>query len=217
MLFRSLHDSILGEIQRRQRVLQAAGNLANVGEYNELRNQGKVTDPLPVLFVVIDEFGELLAAKPEFVDLFVQIGRIGRSIGVHLLLASQRLEEGRLKGLESYLSYRIGLRTFSAQESRSAIGSTAAHELPPIPGSGYLKVDPEIFERFKAAYVSGPYEAAAVATIRELPPVPMPLELANTTEAWLSRKEELHRTQLEMSAVAPKTDKTSSKDRKSVV
>ena len=203
-----LHDSILGEIQRRQRVLQAAGNLANVGEYNELRNQGKVTDPLPVLFVVIDEFGELLAAKPEFVDLFVQIGRIGRSIGVHLLLASQRLEEGRLKGLESYLSYRIGLRTFSAQESRSAIGSTAAHELPPIPGSGYLKVDPEIFERFKAAYVSGPYEAAAVATIRELPPVPMPLELANTTEAWLSRKEELHRTQLEMSAVAPKTDKT---------
>jgi len=203
-----LHDSILGEIQRRQRVLQAAGNLANVGEYNELRNQGKVTDPLPVLFVVIDEFGELLAAKPEFVDLFVQIGRIGRSIGVHLLLASQRLEEGRLKGLESYLSYRIGLRTFSAQESRSAIGSTAAHELPPIPGSGYLKVDPEIFERFKAAYVSGPYEAAAGATIRELPPVPMPLELANTTEAWLSRKEELHRTQLEMSAVAPKTDKT---------
>ena len=127
---------------------------------------------------------------------------------MHLLLASQRLEEGRLKGLESYLSYRIGLRTFSAQESRSAIGSTAAHELPPIPGSGYLKVDPEIFERFKAAYVSGPYEAAAVATIRELPPVPMPLELANTTEAWLSRKEELHRTQLEMSAVAPKTDKT---------
>lgn len=206
-----LHDSILGEIQRRQRVLQAAGNLANVGEYNELRDQGKVTEPLPVLFVVIDEFGELLAAKPEFIELFVQIGRIGRSIGVHLLLASQRLEEGRLKGLESYLSYRIGLRTFSAQESRSAIGSTAAHELPPIPGSGYLKVDPDIFERFKAAYVSGPYEAAAVATTRELPPVPMPLELTNTTEAWLARKEEIYRTQLDQATALqqqPQSDRT---------
>ncbi|MDO5670446.1 MAG: type VII secretion protein EccCa [Corynebacterium sp.] len=190
-----LHDSILGEIQRRQRVLQEAGNLANVGQYQQLRAEGKVSDPLPVLFVVIDEFGELLAAKPEFIDLFVQIGRIGRSIGIHLLLASQRLEEGRLRGLESYLSYRIGLRTFSAQESRQAIGTTAAHELPPFPGSGYLKVDPDIFQRFKAAYVSGPYQSTASRTDRELPAVPMPLELANTTEAWLSRRQEAHRTE----------------------
>lgn len=184
-----LHDSILGEIQRRQRVLQQAGNLANVGEYNKLRDAGVVSEPLPVLFVVIDEFGELLAAKPEFIDLFVQIGRIGRSIGVHLLLASQRLEEGKLRGLESYLSYRIGLRTFSAQESRAAIGTTDAHDLPPIPGSGFLKVDPDIFDRFKAAYVSGPYVATESAAQRELPPVPMPLELMNTTEAWLRMKQ----------------------------
>lgn len=182
-----LHESILGEIQRRQRVLAAAGNLPNVAEYNRLRAGGReeAAAPLPVLFVVIDEFGELLAAKPEFIELFVQIGRIGRSIGVHLLLASQRLEEGRLRGLESYLSYRLGLRTFSAAESRTAIGTTDAHDLPPIPGSGLLKVDPDIFERFKAAYVSGPYEPAAMEADRDLPPVPMPLELVNTTEAWL--------------------------------
>ena len=54
------------------------------------------------------------SAKPEFIDLFVAIGRLGRSLGLHLLLASQRLEEGRLRGLESHLSYRVGLRTFSA-------------------------------------------------------------------------------------------------------
>lgn len=195
-----LHDSILGEIQRRQRVLQAAGNLPNVGEYNKLRNKGEVTDPLPHLFVVIDEFGELLAAKPEFIDLFVQIGRIGRSIGVHLMLASQRLEEGRLRGLESYLSYRLGLRTFSAQESRAAIGSPDAHELPPIPGSGLLKVDPDIFERFKAAYVSGPYVATAREADRSLPPVAMPLELLNTTEHWLQQREEEYRLEREMQA-----------------
>ncbi len=193
-----LHDSILGEIQRRQRVLQSAGSLANVGEYNKLRNDDPSMDPLPHLFVVIDEFGELLAAKPEFIDLFVQIGRIGRSIGVHLMLASQRLEEGRLRGLESYLSYRLGLRTFSAQESRSAIGTSDAHELPPIPGSGLLKVDPDIFDRFKAAYVSGPYVPMIKEADRSLPPVAMPLELLNTTEAWLHQREEDYQREIEI-------------------
>jgi S-DNA-T family DNA segregation ATPase FtsK/SpoIIIE len=44
---------------------------------------------------VVDEFGELLAARPEFLELFTAIGRIGRSLGIHLLLSSQRLDEGR--------------------------------------------------------------------------------------------------------------------------
>ncbi|TKS94577.1 hypothetical protein, partial [Streptomyces galbus] len=74
-----------------------------------------------------DEFSELLTAKPDFIETFVQIGRIGRSLGVHLLLASQRLEEGRLRGLETHLSYRIGLRTFSAAESRAALGVPDAY------------------------------------------------------------------------------------------
>ena len=89
--------------------------------------------------LVIDEFSELLTAKPDFIDMFIQIGRIGRSLGVHLLLASQRLEEGRLRGLETYLSYRVGLRTFSAAESRAALGVPDAYQLPSVPGSGYLK------------------------------------------------------------------------------
>ncbi|HYU83790.1 MAG TPA: type VII secretion protein EccCb, partial [Kribbellaceae bacterium] len=76
--------------------------------------------------------------------------------GVHLLLASQRLEEGRLRGLESHLSYRVGLRTFSASESRAVLGVPDAYELPAEPGLGYLKPDPTTMQRFKAAYVSGP-------------------------------------------------------------
>ena len=89
---------------------------------------------MPSLFVVLDEFSELLAAKPELIDLFVMIGRVGRSLGVHLLLASQRLEEGRLRGLDTQLSYRIGLRTFSPQESRIVLGVPDAYELPSQPG-----------------------------------------------------------------------------------
>ena len=111
---------------------------------------------MPSLFIVVDEFSEMLSAKPEFIDLFVAIGRLGRSLGLHLLLASQRLEEGRLRGLESHLSYRVGLRTFSAGESRSVLGVPDAYELPPVPGLGYLKPDQSTLLRFKAAYVSGP-------------------------------------------------------------
>jgi len=85
------------------------------------------------------------------------IGRLGRSLAVHLLLASQRLDDGRIHQLEGHLSYRIGLRTFSAMESRSVIGVPDAYELPSAPGNGYLRSDVATITRFKAAYVSGAY------------------------------------------------------------
>src|SRR4051812_26089649 len=148
-------DALNGELLRRQELLHAAGNYASVRDYERARLDGASLDPLPSLLVIIDEFSELLSSQPEFIDLFVMIGRLGRSLGIHLLLASQRLEEGRLRGLDSHLSYRVGLRTFSASESRSVLGVADAHQLPPVPGSGYLRVDTETLIRFKAAFVSG--------------------------------------------------------------
>jgi S-DNA-T family DNA segregation ATPase FtsK/SpoIIIE len=155
-----MRDALQGELNRRQELLHEAGNYASLRDYERAREAGLPLRPLPSLFVVCDEFSELLTARPEFIDVFVSIGRLGRSLGVHLLLASQRLEEGRLRGLESHLSYRIGLRTFSAVESRIVLGTPAAAELPPIPGSGYLKTDASTLLRFKAAYVSGPYQGS---------------------------------------------------------
>ena len=128
----------------------------SIRDYEKARAGGEDLTPLPSLFIVVDEFSEMLTAKPEFIDLFVAIGRLGRSLGLHLLLASQRLEEGRLRGLESHLSYRVGLRTFSASESRAVLGVPDAYELPAEPGLGFLKPDPTSLQRFKAAYVSGP-------------------------------------------------------------
>ena len=151
-----MQDALSGEMVRRQELLREAGNFASVRDYEKARAAGEDLAPLPSLFVVVDEFSEMLSAKPEFIDLFVAIGRLGRSLGIHLLLASQRLEEGRLRGLESHLSYRVGLRTFSAQESRAVLGVPDAYELPAVPGLGYLKPDPTTMQRFKAAYVSGP-------------------------------------------------------------
>ncbi|WP_067711760.1 type VII secretion protein EccCa [Nocardia yamanashiensis] len=156
-----MHDALEGEMNRRQELLRAAGNFANVGEYEKARAAGADLDPLPALFVVLDEFSELLAQHPDFADLFTMIGRLGRSLHVHLLLASQRLEEGRLKGLESHLSYRIGLKTFSANESRQVLGVPDAYNLPNNPGGGYLKSNSGEIVRFQSAYVSGPYLGGA--------------------------------------------------------
>ncbi|MFF4157153.1 type VII secretion protein EccCa [Streptomyces sp. NPDC001678] len=160
-----MRDSITGELQRRQELLKSAGNYANVHDYEKARVAGAALEPLASLVLVIDEFSELLTAKPDFIDMFIQIGRIGRSLGVHLLLASQRLEEGRLRGLETYLSYRVGLRTFSAAESRTALGVPDAYHLPTVPGSGYLKFGTDEMTRFKAAYVSGPYRTGGAAGV----------------------------------------------------
>lgn len=150
-------DALQGEITRRQDLLRKSGNFANVIDYEKARREGR-TDlaPLPALLIVADEFSELLAAKPEFIESFINIGRVGRSLQVHLLLASQRLEEGKLRGLDTFLSYRIGLRTFSAAESRTIIGVPDAYTLPQQPGVGILKSDTETLTQFRAAYVSGP-------------------------------------------------------------
>src|ERR1043165_9692035 len=144
-------DAIAGEMPRGQELLRAAGNFVSQRDYEKARRAGAELSPLPSLLIVCDEFSELLSAKPEFIELFVMIGRLGRSLGVHLLLASQRLEEGRLRGLDSHLSYRIGLRTFSAMESRVVLGVADAYELPQAPGAGFLRADTaDVLIRFKA-------------------------------------------------------------------
>lgn len=159
-------DALAGEINRRQEILRSAGNLQGVAEYAAARRAGADLPPLPALFVVVDEFSELLAQRPELIELLVTIGRLGRSLGLHLLLASQRLEEGRLRGLESHLSYRIALRTFSASESRAVLGVADAHQLPSAPGSAFLATGTDELVRFRAAYVSGP---GTVGTERPVP------------------------------------------------
>ena len=158
-LVERMGDALNGELVRRQELLRDAGNLPSRDAYERARAAGARLPPLPVLLVVCDEFSELLAAEPDFIDLFVQIGRVGRSLGVHLLLASQRLDEGRLRGLETHLSYRIGLRTFSALESRAVLGIPDAFELPAEPGHGYLASGAGKPIRFRAAPASVPVAA----------------------------------------------------------
>jgi DNA segregation ATPase FtsK/SpoIIIE, S-DNA-T family len=118
---------------------------------------------LPALFIVVDEFSELLSQHPDFADMFVAIGRLGRSLGMHLLLASQRLDEGRLRGLEAHLSYRVCLKTLSPSESRIVLGTPDAYQLPNTPGAGFLRCGSGELIRFQTAFVSGPLQAGGPA------------------------------------------------------
>ena len=158
-----MHAALFGEQQRRQSILRAAGNVDDIVAYRALQASDPSLPPLPHLLLIVDEFGELLANRPEFIDLFLAIGRVGRSLGMHLLLSSQRLEEGRLRGLEGHLRYRICLRTYSAQESKSVLGTADAFLLPPFPGVGYISVDTDVYERFKTALVTTPYDDGRAA------------------------------------------------------
>lgn len=172
-LVERMREALTGEMQRRQELLRAAG-VAGVSDYRQARRAAAAALPaLPALLVIVDEFSELLDQQPDFIDMFVGIARLGRSLGIHLLLASQRLEEGRLRGLESHLSYRVCLKTVSAAESRLVLGTADAYELPNTPGSGFLRTADGELRRFQTAYVSGACPA----------PLPVPSEVRLFTAA----------------------------------
>lgn len=154
-------DALAGEVHRRQQMLRRAGNAVNLNAYHTLRTRDADLPALPSLFVIVDEFAELLHQHPDFAEVFTMIGRVGRSLGMHLLLASQRLDEGRLRGLESHLSYRICLKTSTATDSRAVLGVPDAAELPTHPGAAYLRGADGRLIRFQTTYLGAPAPVAA--------------------------------------------------------
>ena len=162
-----MRAALFGEQERRQRLLRTWGNLDNIRQYQQQRLQRPEMEPMPYLMIIVDEFAELLTQRPDFLELFVAIGRVGRSLGMHMLLATQRLGEGRIQGLEGHLRYRICLRTFSAGESSAVLGTPDAFYLPAFPGIGYFKVDTTIYKQFKTALITIP--VTTTATVEAVP------------------------------------------------
>ncbi|MGB9303409.1 MAG: FtsK/SpoIIIE domain-containing protein, partial [Mycobacterium sp.] len=160
-------EVLTGELDRRQSILRqagmqvgAAGALSGVAEYEKYRERGADLPPLPTLFVVVDEFAELLQSHPDFIGLFDRICRVGRSLRVHLLLATQSLQTGgvRIDKLEPNLTYRIALRTTSSHESKAVIGTPEAQYITnKESGVGFLRVGMEDPVKFSTFYISGPY------------------------------------------------------------
>ncbi|WP_343710094.1 type VII secretion protein EccCa [Mycobacterium sp.] len=160
-------EVLTGELDRRQSILRragtqvgAAGALSGVAEYEKHRERGADLRPLPTLFVVVDEFAELLQNHPDFIGLFDRICRVGRSLRVHLLLATQSLNTGgvRIDKLEPNLTYRIALRTTSSAESKAVIGTPEAQYISnKESGVGFLRVGMEDPVKFKTVYTGGNY------------------------------------------------------------
>ncbi len=158
-LINRMHSSLFGEQQRRQSMLSQAGNLSNIRQYQAKWRKNPEMEPMPYLLIIVDEFAQLIATYEDFLTLFVKFGQVGRSLGMHMMLATQRITEGRIGSLDGHLRYRIGLRTFKPEESTSVIGRPDAYYLPPAPGAGYFKVDEDIYTAFKTALISTPYIA----------------------------------------------------------
>ncbi len=165
-------EVLSGELDRRQSILRqagiqvgAAGALSGVAEYEKHRERGAELPPLPTLFVVVDEFAELLQNHPDFINLFDRICRVGRSLRVHLLLATQSLNTGgvRIDKLEPNLTYRLALRTTSSAESKAVIGTPEAQYITnKESGVGFLRVGMEDPVKFHSVFTGVNYVPTAV-------------------------------------------------------
>lgn len=147
-----------GELNRRQELLSKWG-YPGVRQYEEARAAGKHDgEPIGALILVLDEFSQLLVLRPDMTKVMDEIARQGRSLWMHILNASQRVEAGKMAGMIAQQGFAIGLKVRSAGESRAAIGSPRAYDefKNAPPGSAFLVVDDE-HTRYRSFYVSGPF------------------------------------------------------------
>lgn len=126
-----------GEVDRRMQFITGDKNLPDIFSYRA-EQQRRAGDPewppLPDLIVIIDEFGEFLKKNPQYMALLVSIGRIGRTLGIHLMMCSQFLDKTILGDLLDQTTYRFSLAVQSESQSRNFIGSDAAGRITAVKG-----------------------------------------------------------------------------------
>ncbi|HLX41298.1 MAG TPA: FtsK/SpoIIIE domain-containing protein [Ktedonobacteraceae bacterium] len=147
--------ALKSELKRREHILSQA-NAKKIAEYQAMRaQQPSAYEPLPNLFIVIDEFAELAKEHPTFMEGLVSVVQKGRSLGVHLILATQKPTGSVNQNIWSNLKFRICLRVASLQDSRDMLGRSEAALLPStIPGRAYFQIGSEIFDLFQSARTS---------------------------------------------------------------
>ena len=136
--------SIESEVKRRQRVFSEAISKTSEGtidiySYQRLYRNGILTEPMPHLFIICDEFAELKQQRPEFLDQLVSISRIGRSLGIHLILATQRPTGIVNDQIRSNTKFRVCLKVQDKSDSSDILNRPEAAELKE-PGRFYLQV-----------------------------------------------------------------------------
>ncbi|MFC7406239.1 FtsK/SpoIIIE domain-containing protein [Georgenia alba] len=129
--------SLRAEVRRRERLLAAAGAKDLAG----YREAGPDREHLARLVVVVDEFRALAESHQDVLDALVRLATQGRSLGIHLVLATQRPGGSVGADVRANLTLRICLRVLEPAESHDVIGSAAAAELPAVPGRAVVRGD----------------------------------------------------------------------------
>ena len=143
--------SIKAELMKRQRLF-AQYNVNKIDDYIELYKAGKVTIPLPHLILIVDEFAELKSEQPEFMKELISAARIGRSLGMHLILATQKPAGVVNDQIWSNSRFKLCLKVQDKNDSNEVLKSPLAAEIRE-PGRCYLQVgNNEVFQLFQSAY-----------------------------------------------------------------
>ncbi|MGT2772531.1 type VII secretion protein EssC [Streptococcus marimammalium] len=158
--------SIKAELQKRQRIF-LENNVNHINQYMKLFKEGKVTEPLPHLLIISDEFAELKMNQPEFMDELVSTARIGRSLGVKLILATQKPSGVVNDQIWSNSKFKIALKVQDVADSREIIKTPDAAEITQV-GRAYLQVgNNEIYELFQSAWSGADYVSGGKNTIQK--------------------------------------------------
>ncbi|GLY98645.1 FtsK/SpoIIIE domain-containing protein [Actinoplanes sp. NBRC 103695] len=160
-LVRRALESLSAELRRREHVL-AAASAKDIEDYTRVsaRTPGSVS--LPRLLIVIDEFASMARELPDFVTGLVNIAQRGRSLGIHLLLATQRPSGVVSPEIRANTNLRIALRVTDASESQDVLdASDAARISKTTPGRAYVRLGPSSLVPFQAGRVGGRRPGAA--------------------------------------------------------
>jgi len=148
--------SIKSELKRRQRLFDQH-SVTHINDYTRLYKSGKAELPLPHLFLISDEFAELKAEEPDFIKELVSAARIGRSLGVHLILATQKPGGVIDNQIWSNARFRVALKVQNTEDSREILKNGDAASITQT-GRGYLQVgNNEVYELFQSAWSGAPY------------------------------------------------------------
>lgn len=143
--------SIKAELRKRQELF-AAANVNHIDAYIKLFKKGEVQVPLPHLILIVDEFAELKMDQPDFMKELISAARIGRSLGVHLILATQKPSGVVDAQIWSNSKFKLCLKVQNKEDSNEVLKTPLAAEIKE-PGRAYLQVgNNEIFELFQSAY-----------------------------------------------------------------
>ncbi len=142
--------SVKAELSRRQRIFRSF-QVNHINGYMRLFKEGQVLEPIPHIFIISDEFAELKKEQPDFMKELVTAARIGRSLGVHLILATQKPAGVVDEQIVSNSRFKLCMKVQSENDSKEILGTGDAAGIT-LPGRAYLKVgNNEIYELFQSA------------------------------------------------------------------